>query len=246
MDGEDEFEVGDAHYARRIFQGGTRLTRWSHHRRSRVAGRILHGRKFERVADLGGADGWFLRSLVDRGVAGGGVVIDVDADLLAAGRQSAVDQPSIEFELGGPGTFESHRGAFDLAVCMETLEHVSDPEATLAEVISLVRPGGEVLVTVPVEVGPALLGKQAGRWVANRGGAYGYGRYEWRELVRAGVLWDTDGIDRMNLNSHKGFDYRRVQRALSGVVDIRRTVWSPFHLGPAAATTVSWLGLLGS
>ena len=40
-------------------------------------------------------------------------------------------------------------GSFDVAVLSEVLEHVRDPHAVLREARDALRPGGEVLITVP-------------------------------------------------------------------------------------------------
>lgn len=42
---------------------------------------------------------------------------------------------------------------FDLVTCFETLEHVGDMNAALANVVAAIRPGGVGIVTVPVEIG---------------------------------------------------------------------------------------------
>jgi SAM-dependent methyltransferase len=239
----DGLQVGDAGYTHRIFTGGNALTRWSHRRRSRAALAVLRGRHFGRVADVGGADGWFLRDLVDAGITDGGVTIDIDPALLDAGRQASTSYPTLDFVLSEPDALAARQGRFELVACLETLEHVDDPAAVVDTVVSLARPGGAVQVSVPVEVGPAVLVKQFGRWLANRRSDYGYDRYPGRDLVRAGVLWRTDGIERANLHSHKGFDYRRIRALLADRVTIERTQWSPVRfLGPVAASTVTWLG----
>jgi 2-polyprenyl-6-hydroxyphenyl methylase/3-demethylubiquinone-9 3-methyltransferase len=41
----------------------------------------------------------------------------------------------------------SHAGRFDVLTCMEMLEHVPDPAATVAVFAALVRPGGDVFVS---------------------------------------------------------------------------------------------------
>lgn len=234
---------GDTAYTERIFHGGNRLTRWSHRRRSSADTTILAGRRYERVADVGAADGWFLRALIDAGIAERATGIDVDPDEVDAGRTRSANHPTLDFVLADSEGLEPLRHSFDLVVCLATLEHVEDPTSVLDTVVSLTQPGGEALIEVPVEVGPALLVKQAARWAANRGGDYGYERYGWRELVKAGVLWQTDGIERINLHSHKGFDYRAMRRLVAERVVIDRTRWSPVTmLGPVAASAVTWLG----
>lgn len=234
---------GDTGYTERIFSGGSCLTRWSHRRRSSADATILAGRRYHCVADVGAADGWFLRDLIDSGIAERATAVDVDPDELDVGRARSKGHPTLDFVLVGSNEFEPLHHSFDLVVCLATLEHVEDPVAMLDTVTSLARAGGEVLIEVPVEVGPALLVKQAARWVANRDGNYGYERYGWRELVKAGVFWRTEGIARVNLHSHKGFDYRSMRRLVAERVAIDRTRWSPINvLGPVAASAVTWLG----
>jgi 2-polyprenyl-6-hydroxyphenyl methylase/3-demethylubiquinone-9 3-methyltransferase len=41
----------------------------------------------------------------------------------------------------------SHAGKFDVLTCMEMLEHVPDPAATMSVLARLVRPGGDVFVS---------------------------------------------------------------------------------------------------
>lgn len=41
-------------------------------------------------------------------------------------------------------------GAFDTAVCSDVIEHVREPEALLAEIHRLLRPGGVLVLTTPI------------------------------------------------------------------------------------------------
>ena len=41
----------------------------------------------------------------------------------------------------------AHAGKFDVLTCMEMLEHVPDPESTVAVFARLVRPGGDVFIS---------------------------------------------------------------------------------------------------
>lgn len=45
-------------------------------------------------------------------------------------------------------------GAFDTAICCETLEHLHDPRAALAELARVLRPGGRLFLTTPNYLGP--------------------------------------------------------------------------------------------
>ena len=40
-------------------------------------------------------------------------------------------------------------GAYDLVLCVETLEHVPNPQAALRELLRACRPGGRIVRTVP-------------------------------------------------------------------------------------------------
>lgn len=44
--------------------------------------------------------------------------------------------------------------AFDTVVCCETLEHLHEPRAALAEVARMLRPGGRLFLTTPNYLGP--------------------------------------------------------------------------------------------
>jgi 2-polyprenyl-3-methyl-5-hydroxy-6-metoxy-1,4-benzoquinol methylase len=53
-------------------------------------------------------------------------------------------------------------GSFDAAICSEVLEHISDPQALLADIRRLLRPGGLCIVTVPNGYGPYEAATRAG------------------------------------------------------------------------------------
>ncbi len=228
-------------YRRRLLAGGSLPTRLSHRRRMDRALSILDGRSFARAADVGAADGWYLQELIRRGEVGEGLAIERDPDMIAGGAAVSATMPLTWARPDDP-VVEAQRGTFDLVACLETLEHVDDPFALMADVVDLAAPGGTILISVPVEVGPSLLVKQTGRWMANRKGDYGYERYTWQELCQAGVFGRVGELSRVNLHSHKGFDYRRIAAALGSRVDIERTVYGPVHvLGPVMASTVYWV-----
>jgi SAM-dependent methyltransferase len=229
-------------YTGRLLAGGSFLTRQSHRSRMDRALRMLDGRKFTTAADVGAADAWYLRAMLERGMVEEAVAIDTDSDALQLAA-SAGDSPSLTFARPDDPALTCRYGTFDFVSCLETLEHVDDVSGVLDEVVELGKPGGTVLISVPVEVGPSLLVKQAGRWLANRRGGYGYERYSWHELWRAGIRWNVEGMQRQNLYSHKAFDFRAVRKLLDARISVTRTAFSPVPmLGPVLASTVYWLG----
>jgi SAM-dependent methyltransferase len=69
----------------------------------------------------------------------------------------ALDYPSTGRDLygarpdvfGDAGRLPFAGGAFDGIVCLEVLEHVSDPDAALAEIARVLKRGGRALVSMP-------------------------------------------------------------------------------------------------
>jgi SAM-dependent methyltransferase len=109
----------------------------------------------------------------------------------------------------------------DVVACGNVLEHV-----TLAQryrfydfARRILRPGGRVVIDVPVELGPALLVKTFTRRVIKS-----YDReYSMSELIKAGVgckVFDPGRFDPRGKEeffvSHKGFDYRLLVQEMAG------------------------------
>jgi len=95
-----------------------------------------------RVLDIGCGDGFHLRLLRDFGgthlrLEG----VDADPRAVQAARRSGlhVHQGLVE-RLGLP------QAAYDLAILIQTIEHVEDPAGLLRTVLALLRPGGRLLV----------------------------------------------------------------------------------------------------
>lgn len=231
-------DAAAAGYTQRLLGGGNPLTRWSHRNRYDRTIAFCGAGPFADALDWGCGDGWFLRALHERGIVAGGLGVDFDPEMLAAGRAA---DPELAF--APPDTLDGVADRFDLVTCFETLEHVpaGEREAVVATLARVAAPGATVVVSVPIEVGPVLLVKQAGRRLADRDGGYGYEGYDWRELVRVGVLADTRGITPGNWHSHKGFDHRQLREVLGAHLEIEATAHSPLPaLRAMGNATVLW------
>ena len=142
-------------------------------------------------------------------------VLDV-AELHAIESKAVVEYRSIsaeELALARPS-------AFDLVTCMEMLEHVPDPEATLAALAALVKPGGDVIVSTlnrkPQAFAVAILGAEYIARVLPRG------THEYLKFIRPSELarWGrTAGLELLDLT---GISYNPLTRAfrLSSNTDI--------------------------
>jgi SAM-dependent methyltransferase len=142
-----------------------------------IAARVAQsGRTALDIVDVGAGTGGFAVSIARRGHRV--TVVDPSPDALAAGRRraaeagvtltevqgEAVDLPALVGEPGTDGASADRNGA-DLVICHNVLEYVDSPDAALAAVARVLRPGGTVSVlaanTVAAVLQRALAGKYA-------------------------------------------------------------------------------------
>jgi S-adenosylmethionine-dependent methyltransferase len=142
-----------------------------------IAARVAQtGRTALDVVDVGAGTGGFAVSIARRGHRV--TVVDPSPDALAAARWraaeagvtltevqgEAVDLPALVGEPGTDGASADRNGA-DLVICHNVLEYVDSPDAAIAAVARVLRPGGTVSVlaanTVAAVLQRALAGKYA-------------------------------------------------------------------------------------
>lgn len=103
------------------------------------------------VLDVG--CGFGLESLrLARAVAPGGAVTGVDASarfVAEARRRAAADGLAVTFVEGDATALPFPDGAFDVARAERVLVYVPDPDAAIAEMVRVTRPGGRIAVITP-------------------------------------------------------------------------------------------------
>ena len=104
----------------------------------------IAGLKGKRVLDVGCGGGILAESMAARGARVSGIDLAekplkvAQLHLLESGRQ-------VDYRLVAAEVLEQEMpGAFDVVTCMELLEHVPDPPATVRACAGLARPGGHV------------------------------------------------------------------------------------------------------
>ncbi len=100
----------------------------------------------KRVADIGCGGGILAEQLVQGGAQV--TAIDPQPEVIEAARNHAQDKSlPIDYRVCDSNELAAQEPtAFDLVVCMEMLEHVSNPAAEITAMAKLLRPGGSLVV----------------------------------------------------------------------------------------------------
>jgi 2-polyprenyl-3-methyl-5-hydroxy-6-metoxy-1,4-benzoquinol methylase len=100
------------------------------------------------VLDVGCGEGVLTTRWADR--LGGGRIVGIDLpDPKLEAHWAASTRPNLEFMTGVAEELPFERGEFELVAAIETLEHVADPDAAIAELARVAR--AHVLASVPRE-----------------------------------------------------------------------------------------------
>ena len=104
----------------------------------------LEGRPPGRVLEVGCSAGALLYDLAERGYTGVGVELSAKARSIA--RQALAGDERFRIESKVP---EGPAQSFDLLIAFEVLEHIEDDVGALVSWLELLKPGGQVLISVP-------------------------------------------------------------------------------------------------
>ena len=230
--------------------------RWSHGSRFRLARALVEPFAGKRLLDYGCGDGTFLALVHDLFPHALGV--DVDAGQIADCARRFADVSGVSFLTANRLRDEAHASRYDVAVCMEVLEHCPDDVqiGVLDRLHDATATDGTIVISVPIEIGPTLVAKQAARGLVALGGLKEYAsreRYAPGELMRmvfAGVGTqfpreeylgsDADGQP-SRFTGHKGFNWRKLQRAVEHRFTIEQRLFSPMPLLGSFLNSQVWL-----
>lgn len=166
-----------------------------------------------RVVDVGCGGGILSESMARQGAQVLGIdlsqaVLEV-AELHALEARVSVDYRAVSAE----DLAVERPGAFDAATCMEMLEHVPDPAATLRALAALVKPQGHIVVSTlnrnPTAFAVAIVGAEYIARVLPRG------THEYLKFIRPSELarWGRSaGLELLDLT---GISYNPLTRAFS-------------------------------
>lgn len=108
----------------------------------------------KRVLDAACGTGYGGAHLVDQGEAASVVGVDIDAHAVAyARRRFGADRPNIEYRACSAAATGLPDHSVDVVTSFETIEHVPDPDALLAEFARVLVPGGRLIMSTPNDWG---------------------------------------------------------------------------------------------
>ena len=250
----DESLLRDGDYARKQLYCPSGVVRWSHGSRFDLARRLVAPRAGGRLLDYGCGDGTFVAMVhADFREACGW---DVDPGQVAECRKRLGHLPGVTFDVVPPSNHGSPiagSGQWDVVTCMEVLEHCVERERrrVLDVLAGLVRPGGLIVISVPIEIGPSVAGKQLFRALAGlrKLGDYQHReRYSPIEMLRSvcGARVPRVAFEGKSESGpyqyygHKGFDYRELADEIAGRLTIRQRLFSPMPWLGAVLNSQTW------
>ena len=125
---------------------------------------------------------------------------------------------------------------------METMEHLESRKA-LKEITRLLKPGGRLVLSVPVETGSALVVRQLVRWLLHsRNPSFSPMLYSSRDFAR--MIFGDDRalhLEKRIASSfdHLYFSWRVLLEEMQATLSIKRIGWSPLPFpGPWTLSVV--------
>ena len=206
-------------YAHQTHDSPNPLARFAHRSRYKLSVELA-----ERLLPNGG-------TLVDFG-AGEGTFLDKvgqrrpDARLLAIEPHQTIDLPDV---VRIARIEDIPERSADLVAAIEVLEHLTDEQLRdfLTAAKAILKPGGKLLVSVPIMYGLALPVKELSRTLLHR---------RWSDTRAGELLKATAGIPigrpANRAGSHKGFDFRSLRWEIAAAFRIAEERYSPFPSVP--------------
>jgi 2-polyprenyl-6-hydroxyphenyl methylase/3-demethylubiquinone-9 3-methyltransferase len=158
-----------------------------------------------RVLDVGCGGGLLCEAFVHAGAQVTG--IDLAEGMIEVAKLHAAEQAlSIDYRVADAETEAvKQAGAFDVVTCMEMLEHVPSPDATVATLARLVRPGGSVFIsTINRNLKSFLLAIVGAEYVMK---LIPRGTHEYERLIRPAELAAWGRSAGLSLQDMAGLDF---------------------------------------
>ena len=245
--------VANGHFARKQLFSPSRLISWSHRRRFEMGLQLIGDVAGKQILDFGCGDATFLVLLTDQGRAPAEAVgAEIDPRTIDDNNQRLRDRPGLRFVLQKELDLATYDQRFDWVICMEVCEHLVKLDGVLDLFRRVLRPGGRLMVSVPVETGLPLLVKQASRRIA---GWRGIGDYRFNARYSICELWKSVGagdsqhmerpvykhLDGTPFHDHKGFNWRVLREKIRAGFRLDAVHASPVSSFPPQWNSQAWM-----
>jgi 2-polyprenyl-6-hydroxyphenyl methylase/3-demethylubiquinone-9 3-methyltransferase len=166
-----------------------------------------------RVVDVGCGGGLMAEALSKAGAAV--TAVDLAPSMIEVARLHAIEGGmQIDYRVAASSDLlATAAAAFDVVTCMEMLEHVPDPDRTLAELGQLLRPGGSLFVSTINRTARAFaLAIVGAEYVA---GMLPRGTHEFERLIRPSELARWARAAGLELRELAGLEFNPLNRQAS-------------------------------
>ncbi len=239
-------------YEREQLSSSVLAIRFSHRSRFVLARKLVKKYAGGKLLDYGCGDATFLAQIAD--IFPTAIGTDNGQREIDDCRHRLADLREIKFYTTRELDAQVYESAFDVITCMEVLEHCVEDDLNfiLNELRRLISPSGRVIISVPIEIGPPLIFKQAVRGYASlRGvGDYQYTeQYSAVELAKMLFARANTAIQRprhldsekgTSYHTHMGFNWRHLRQQLAKYFEIERLLFSPIGFAGAVANSQVW------
>jgi len=169
--------------------------------------------KHLQVLDMGCSDGPFLPTL--NMYAKKIIAMDIDIDLVRKSKNLIKNKLSNSNKINlmtSDGLKLPFRNEhFDLIFCLEVLEHVKNSRKVIEEIYRILKKNGELICTIPVEIGPSLFIREVLGKIIKFNRPY----YTAKELIQNAFL--KKPAPRTLEMGHKNFDWRLIKNEVKQV-----------------------------
>jgi len=242
-------------YARKQLFCKDCIVAWSHGSRFRLGRKLAEPLAGRRLLDYGCGDGTFVALVHDLFPNAVGADLDHKQTEDCARRFASLS--GLTFLLTERLADRQYDGNFDIVFCMEVLEHCTEEvrARVLHDLHRLVWADGTVIISVPIEIGPSLVGKQVVRTLAGwrKLGDYQYTEhYTCRELWKMIFAGPRTAIDRpvyradfipgqpTFYHGHKGFNWSALLLQVRELFHVRRLRFSPLGWMGGLFSSQAW------
>jgi len=240
---DQPLDVQPGYWASRLMLRNNPALALSHRARFRFARRLLTRYSGKRLLDYGCGDGTLFTVVGDLFPSLTGV--DRNPHNVDDNRRRFRGVRGAVFLHAGETAHSTHRGAYDVITCFEVLQCCldSDFDLVISDLKRLVAANGTLIISMPIECGPALLVKHAVRMVALRR-AQQRDRYQFRELLRMTFATERTAITRTvesGRYTYKGFNWRAARARICDQFYLRKIYFSPFCWSFGLLSAQAWL-----